>query len=196
MFAASKSTPMNLPTDGSETSIGGNRLLTARYQPSEEGAGVLSLRLVDAVSFEGAELRLRLAPWSPEGFKMEIWNDIIVLCAAEGIAVLQTDSFQFAGFLAFEYEECERVGLPWLARSNEALVVGTEIRVCCVNRQGTFRWIWSVRSSTKAHWKLADSPTIDGSIVRVPLTSFKEVATVELELGTGFSVSLPRNWKQ
>lgn len=76
---------------------------------------------------------LKLDPMVPEGFVLEEWAR-----GAARLVLLDEASLTVKVAIPFEFEECEREGLPWIVPLETKVLVATETRVFCIDEPRQF----------------------------------------------------------
>jgi hypothetical protein len=178
---------MQLPLDGTGLSLAGGLLLSASYQPQEVGSGWLNLQCVGPVTYDPHTTSIQLAPWSPEGYRVEqgLGNKALVVCGAPGIMVIELSSLRVTAAFALEYEECEPQGLPWFVHGSGVMLITTERRIFCVDQRLAFRWCWTVAAYSNDRWEISRAPVLEGNTIQIYLMAPLKTAVAKLDLFTG-----------
>ncbi len=161
----------------------GRRRMTSRpaeletnYRPGENDVGSLALRLEDQTTFDSVEGKVRLDPWSADGYVLlELKTaEVLILCGAQAIVAIDARTLAWRSSVGLEYEECETLIAPWHSESTEmrGAVVATDRRVWRVDEAGAIRWMWSAKTTDEERWIVA-APDISGGTVRMSLRTLR-----------------------
>lgn len=182
---------MLLPTDGTELQLIPGVNLSGSYTPGDGRPGRLTLTRADTHYSDVAEGMLELDPWSPEGYRVDVWppGDALLVCGASHLTVLRLSSMQIAAGIALEHEECETLGQPRIIATEDMFIISSETRVFCIDSRLAIRWCWSVRAHSDGWWILDGEPTILNDTVLLRLRSRNEQTELKLRTDSGF-----RSW--